>query len=334
MARPSTRSERAQPSHGESGCDLLTACVPADEVVLRVVAALGRGRLGDERLALRQDGPDGLFVEQVGERQHGVVPLLQLGENALLGLVEHGRSALEVAPRPPVAEHAVVELVRGDDPLVLDCLRTLNEPFPAPQAPRDAGRAFDELCPLTVHRRPKLAMWWEVRHRVVYRLGVNLRTAPRAAYVHARRAGGALKRAAATEADRLASRRGRADVSVFHDFAPPPSGGGNQFLAGLVGELRRRGLEVEVNRISGGTPVCLFNSFNFDDRRLRRFARDGCRMVHRVDGPIGVYRGFDDGTDRHIYELNGELAQTRRSSSPATAWRSTASWGWSCAIRS
>jgi glycosyltransferase involved in cell wall biosynthesis len=75
-----------------------------------------------------------------------------------------------------------------------------------------------------------------------------------------------------------------------------------------VGELRRRGLEIEVNRISGETPVCLFNSFNFDDRRLRRFAHAGCRMVHRVDGPIGVYRGFDDGTDRHIFELNSELA--------------------------
>ena len=107
-----------------------------------------------------------------------------------------------------------------------------------------------------------------------------------------------------TEASRLTSRRGRADLAVFHEFAPPPSGGGNQFLAGLVGELRRRGLDVEVNRISGGTPVCLFNSFNFDDRRLGRFARAGCRMVHRVDGPIGVYRGFDDGTDRHIADLN------------------------------
>jgi glycosyltransferase involved in cell wall biosynthesis len=28
-------------------------------------------------------------------------------------------------------------------------------------------------------------------------------------------------------------------------------------------------------------------------------------MVHRVDGPIGVYRGFDDGTDRRIVEING-----------------------------
>jgi len=145
-------------------------------------------------------------------------------------------------------------------------------------------------------------------HRVVYRLGVELRTAPRAAYVHARTAWGGLRRAAATEASRLVSRNDRADLAVFHDFAPPPSGGGNQFLAGLVNELQRRGLEVEVNRISGSTPVCLFNSFNFDDRRLRRFARAGCRMVHRVDGPIGVYRGFDDGTDRHIAALNHALA--------------------------
>ena len=32
-------------------------------------------------------------------------------------------------------------------------------------------------------------------------------------------------------------------------------------------------------------------------------------MVHRVDGPIGVYRGFDDGTDRSIAAMNAELAE-------------------------
>jgi glycosyltransferase involved in cell wall biosynthesis len=111
-----------------------------------------------------------------------------------------------------------------------------------------------------------------------------------------------------TEAAVLAARRGRSDLAVFHDFEPPPSGGGHQFLSGLIGELRRRGLDIEVNRISAQTPVCLFNSFNFDAGRLRRFTREGCRMVHRVDGPIGVYRGFDDGTDRHILELNHALA--------------------------
>lgn len=111
-----------------------------------------------------------------------------------------------------------------------------------------------------------------------------------------------------TEVNLLRTRGGRADVAVFHEFVPPPYGGGNQFLLALVRELRRRRLVVEVNRISGGTAACLFNSFNFDFARLRRFARNEVRMVHRVDGPIGVYRGFDDGTDRRIVEINAELA--------------------------
>jgi glycosyltransferase involved in cell wall biosynthesis len=118
----------------------------------------------------------------------------------------------------------------------------------------------------------------------------------------------ALGRRGRTEVDWLRSRRARADIAVFHEFAVPPYGGGNQFLLALVRELRSRGLAVEVNRLSGATPACLFNSFNFDFSRLRRFVRDGVRMVHRVDGPVGVYRGFDDGTDRRIARVNGELA--------------------------
>jgi len=133
---------------------------------------------------------------------------------------------------------------------------------------------------------------------------VTLRTVPRAA----RRAGRGLVRRARTEAAWIGSRRGRADVALFHEFEPPPTGGGHQFLRALVGELRGRGLEVELNRVSAGTDACLFNSFNFDFARLRRFARPDCRLVHRVDGPIGVYRGFDDGTDARIAELNRELA--------------------------
>jgi len=123
-----------------------------------------------------------------------------------------------------------------------------------------------------------------------------------------RRAGRGLARRARTEADRFASRRGRADLALFHEFAPPPAGGGHQFLRALERELAGRGLDIEHNRLSGSTPACLFNSFNFDFTRLRRFSRPGCRMVHRVDGPIGVYRGFDDGTDGRIAELNRELA--------------------------
>jgi glycosyltransferase involved in cell wall biosynthesis len=116
-----------------------------------------------------------------------------------------------------------------------------------------------------------------------------------------------LLRRAAVERDFARSRRAGRDLAVFHEFHRPPYGGGNQFLLALRREFTRRGLSVEVNRLSGHTPTCLYNSFNFEFARLRRFMRDGVRMVHRVDGPIGVYRGFDDGTDRRIVEIN-ELA--------------------------
>jgi glycosyltransferase involved in cell wall biosynthesis len=130
----------------------------------------------------------------------------------------------------------------------------------------------------------------------------------RGAYVRLRRGLGAVARELGTEVDLVSSRKGRADLALFHQFAAPPTGGGHQFLRALLGELERRGLAVELNRISRGTNVCLFNSFNFDFRRLRRFARFDVRFVHRVDGPIATYRGFDDGTDARIAEVNRAFA--------------------------
>jgi glycosyltransferase involved in cell wall biosynthesis len=99
-----------------------------------------------------------------------------------------------------------------------------------------------------------------------------------------------------------------ADVSIFHDFVPPPYGGGNQFLWGLRRELERRHWRVENNTVSPATRACLYNSFNFDFDRLRALRRDGCRMVHRVDGPVSIYRGRDEGIDRKIWEINRDLA--------------------------
>ena len=125
---------------------------------------------------------------------------------------------------------------------------------------------------------------------------VGVRAVPRSV----RRLGRRLLRSTRAELDWHRSRSGHADVALFHEFAPAPSGGGHQFLRALTHELDGRGLAVELNRISGRTPACLFNSFNFDSGRLRRFAERGARMVHRVDGPISAYRGFDDGTDARI----------------------------------
>lgn len=99
-----------------------------------------------------------------------------------------------------------------------------------------------------------------------------------------------------------------ADIAMFHGFVPPPYGGGNQFLRALWNELESRGWKLENNTISPVTRACLYNSFNFDFDRLRAFRRPGCRMVHRVDGPIAIYRGRDDGLDRKIWEINRDLA--------------------------
>lgn len=108
--------------------------------------------------------------------------------------------------------------------------------------------------------------------------------------------------------DKIASQFRSADIAIFHEFSLPPGGGGHQFMRALWSELERRGLRVENNTISATTRACLYNSFNFDFQRLQQIRRKGCRMVHRVDGPIGVYRGLDDGSDQYIWQINQELA--------------------------
>jgi len=115
-------------------------------------------------------------------------------------------------------------------------------------------------------------------------------------------------RRAARLAARAASPFRHSDISIFHEFVPPPTGGGHQFLRALKREWEQRGFRVETNSISGTTRACLLNSFNFDVDRFRFLRRDGCRMIHRVDGPLALYRGFDDGTDRKIAEWNREFA--------------------------
>jgi glycosyltransferase involved in cell wall biosynthesis len=104
------------------------------------------------------------------------------------------------------------------------------------------------------------------------------------------------------------SRYRPADIAMFFDFKTGPYGGGNQFLKALWGDLERRQLRLENNTISPATQACLYNSYNFDFQRLRRMARLGCRMIHRVDGPLTVYRGSNDDSDQRIWQINQELA--------------------------
>lgn len=98
------------------------------------------------------------------------------------------------------------------------------------------------------------------------------------------------------------------DLIMFHQFRPPPFGGGNQFMTALRKVLTERGFRIAENTTKPRATACIFNSFNFDFDHLRRMRKSGCRMIHRVDGPILAYRGFDDGVDGRIAEINSELA--------------------------
>lgn len=106
----------------------------------------------------------------------------------------------------------------------------------------------------------------------------------------------------------IAGKLHRADLSIFHQFAPPPTGGGHQFLMAFWREAETHGIKIENNLLSTSTRACLFNSFNYDLQRLRRLWRNSVLYVHRVDGPIDVYRGRQDGVDQSIWHANRELA--------------------------
>lgn len=114
-----------------------------------------------------------------------------------------------------------------------------------------------------------------------------------------------------THARRIALRLRRLvpnDVAIAHWFRPAPYGGSNQFLWALRGELERRGLRVGAHVIGRRTRACLLNSFAFDVEAVRLMTHPGCRVVHRVDGPVARARGFDNGDDEKVAHLNAELA--------------------------
>jgi glycosyltransferase involved in cell wall biosynthesis len=98
------------------------------------------------------------------------------------------------------------------------------------------------------------------------------------------------------------------DISLFHKFHRPPFGGGNQFLLALRSQFLKDGYRIETNKISASSRSCLFNSFNFKRDVLQSQIHSGCRMVHRVDGPISLYRGSGLEIDQGIRDINDEVA--------------------------
>jgi glycosyltransferase involved in cell wall biosynthesis len=96
---------------------------------------------------------------------------------------------------------------------------------------------------------------------------------------------------------------------MMYRFRPAPYGGSNQFLTALRDELRSRGLHVSDGAVGRKTGACLLHSYLVDAEDVRARLHDGLRVVHRVDGPVAMYRGADDGADEKIVAINHEFAQ-------------------------
>lgn len=98
-------------------------------------------------------------------------------------------------------------------------------------------------------------------------------------------------------------------IGLWHEFHKPPYGGGNQFLMALKPALQKFGVSVEVNRFSRSIQAHLCNSAWFAVDEFFEAAKSSkVRMIHRVDGPIALYRGTDWNEDKKIYDLNTRLA--------------------------
>ena len=98
-------------------------------------------------------------------------------------------------------------------------------------------------------------------------------------------------------------------VGLWHTFFTPPYGGGNQFMIALRKGLQALDVDVCQNELREGIDAYVLNSIHFDvDAFLAFSARHRLNVVHRIDGPIYLIRGFDREKDQLCYDLNARFA--------------------------
>lgn len=102
---------------------------------------------------------------------------------------------------------------------------------------------------------------------------------------------------------------GKITVGLWHSFFKPPYGGGNQFMLGLKKALLKRSIDVRVNELHDDIDAYVLNSIHFDVDAFLEFSRNHrLNIVHRIDGPIHLIRGFDREKDDLCYDLNARFA--------------------------
>jgi glycosyltransferase involved in cell wall biosynthesis len=98
-------------------------------------------------------------------------------------------------------------------------------------------------------------------------------------------------------------------IGLWHEYHKPPYGGGNQFMLALKGALEQRGIDVVVNKFSPAVDVHICNSAWFDANRFQAHSKDRqIKMIHRIDGPVTLYRGEGSDEDKRIFDLNKHFA--------------------------
>ena len=103
--------------------------------------------------------------------------------------------------------------------------------------------------------------------------------------------------------------RSKFTICLWHSFFKPPYGGGNQFMMALKKGLLKLGVEVRENELDESIDAYVLNSIHFDVERFLEFGRNHrLNVVHRIDGPIHLIRGYDREKDDLCFELNQRFA--------------------------
>jgi glycosyltransferase involved in cell wall biosynthesis len=103
--------------------------------------------------------------------------------------------------------------------------------------------------------------------------------------------------------------KGNLTIGLWHSFFKPPYGGGNQFMLALRKALAIQDMDVRENELRDGIDAYILNSIHFDVDRFMEFSlRHRLNVIHRIDGPIHLIRGYDREKDELCFQLNQQFA--------------------------
>ncbi|MCL5126409.1 MAG: glycosyltransferase [Deltaproteobacteria bacterium] len=98
-------------------------------------------------------------------------------------------------------------------------------------------------------------------------------------------------------------------ICLWHSFFKPPYGGGNQFMLALKKGLIKLGVDVRENELDESIDAYVLNSIHFDVDQFLKFSKNHrLNIVHRIDGPIHLIRGYDREKDELCFDLNQKFA--------------------------